>query len=70
VTTRDGLTITSAQAARQAGALTLHFRHREVVDVTVAGAAVASAAVTDAVEGPAPRPQMRRKPRPDQPTLL
>ena len=60
VTTRDGATITTADAAREAGALTLHFRHRELVEVTTAGA----------VEEATPRPHVRRKSKPDQPTLL
>ncbi len=60
VTTRDGGTVTSATAARDAGALTLHFRHQELVDVSVAGT----------VEEAAPRPHVRRKQKPDQPTLL
>ena len=61
----DGATITSAEAARKAGALTLHFRREEVVDVTIVGV----------VEEATQRPHVRRKPvsdatRPDQPTLL
>lgn len=60
VTTRDGATITSAEAAREAGALTLHFRHQEVVDVTVAGT----------VEKAPMRPHVRRTRKPEQPTLL
>ncbi|WP_093004282.1 exodeoxyribonuclease VII large subunit [Sphingomonas palmae] len=65
VTTPAGATITSAQAALDAGALTLHFRHHEVVDVVVAGT----------VEEAPARPQLRRKPSTDagkaeQPTLL
>ncbi len=65
VTTPAGTTITSAQAARDAGALTLHFRHQEVIDVIVAGT----------VEEAPARPQLRRKPatdagKPEQPTLL
>ncbi|WP_298809622.1 exodeoxyribonuclease VII large subunit [uncultured Sphingomonas sp.] len=60
VTTRDGATITTAAAAREAGALTLHFRREEVIDVTVAGT----------VEEAPMRPQVRRTRKPEQPTLL
>jgi exodeoxyribonuclease VII large subunit len=60
VTTRNGATITNASAARDAEALTLHFRHQEAVDVTVAGM----------VEEPTTRPHVRRTRKPDQPTLL
>lgn len=70
VTTRDGATITTAPAAREAGAMTLHFGRKEVVDVMVAGAAASASVGAGAVEESAPRSQIRRKPASEQPTLF
>jgi len=72
VTTRDGATLTGAAAAREAGALTLHFRNSETVDAVVDGGSGGGSGSTK-VERPAPRAYVARKPdpaKPDQPTFL
>jgi exodeoxyribonuclease VII large subunit len=68
VTTRDGATLTGAAAAREAGALTLHFRNSETVDAVVDGGSGSTK-----VERPAARPYVAKRPdpgKPDQPTFL
>jgi len=62
VTARTGETLSSAAAARAAGALTLRFGGGETVDVDVTDGRPAK------VERAAPRPYVA--PKPDQPTLL